>query len=120
MSQSLYERLGEKAGITRIVDDVIDAHFKNETVKTRYENVKDIERTRQMSVEFFIAGSGGPGEYTGMDMLSRHKGMNISEEEFIAVVDDVLYALDKNSIDEATRKDVLAILYSLKGEIIRV
>jgi hemoglobin len=120
MSKSLYERLGEREGITRIVDDVIAAHFNNETVKTRYENVPDIERTRKMSVEFFCAGSGGPGEYTGMDMLTRHKGMNISEEEFIAVVDDVLGALDKNNIDEVSRKDVLAILYSLKEEIIRV
>ncbi len=28
-------------------------------------------------------------------------------------------ALVKNQIDETTQKDVLAILYSLKGEIIR-
>ncbi len=46
--------------------------------------------------------------------------MNISEEEFIAVVDDVLSALDKNNIDETSRKDVLAIPYSLKDEIIKV
>lgn len=73
-----------------------------------------------MSVEFFFAGTGGPGEYTGTDTLTRHKGMNISKEEFIAVVDDVLSALDKNNIDETSRKDVLAIPYSLKDEIIKV
>jgi hypothetical protein len=29
-------------------------------------------------------------------------------------------ALDKHRIDDVTKRDVLAILYSLKGEIIRV
>jgi hemoglobin len=36
------------------------------------------------------------------------------------VIDDILYALDKNKVDEQTRKDVLAIAYSLKDQMIRV
>jgi hypothetical protein len=35
-------------------------------------------------------------------------------------MDDVVGAVAANGADEATKKDVLAILYSLKGEIIRV
>ena len=53
-------------------------------------------------------------------MLTTHKGMNISEQEFIAVVDDIMWALDKHAMADDTKKDVLSILYSLKGEIIRV
>jgi hemoglobin len=53
-------------------------------------------------------------------MLSAHKGMNISEQEYLVVVDDIMGVLDKHNIDETAQKDVLAILYSLKGEIIRV
>ena len=53
-------------------------------------------------------------------MLTTHKGMNVSEQEFIAVVDDIMWALDKHEMSDETKKDVLAILYSLKGEIIRV
>jgi hemoglobin len=36
------------------------------------------------------------------------------------VVDDILWALDKHGMTDDTKKDVLAILYSLKNEIIRV
>ncbi len=120
MPATLYERLGEEAGITRLVDDAVDAHLNNPTVKTRFENTEDIEHAKRMSVEFFCAGSGGPQAYSGRDLLTAHRGMNISEEEFIAVVDDILGAMDKNGLDDEVKKEVLAVLYSLKGDVIRV
>ena len=46
--------------------------------------------------------------------------MNISEQEFIAVVDDIILAMDQNSIGTAEKNEMLAIAYSLKDEIIRV
>ena len=82
---SLYERLGKRAGIDGIVRDVIAAHLANPLVKTRYEGVKDFDHLHRVSVEFFCAGSGGPEPYTGRDMISSHKGMNISEQEYLAV-----------------------------------
>jgi len=120
MSKSLYERLGGAQGISRIVDDFVAAHLANPLVQARFQNIKDLEHAKQMAREFFAAGAGGPGKYTGKDMLTAHKGMNISEQEYMAVMDDIMAALDKHGIDEVTKKDVLAILYSLKGEIIRV
>lgn len=120
MSASLYDRLGGEAGISAIVDDVIAAHLANPAVQTRFQNVSDLEHAKKMAREFFCAGSGGPQAYTGKDMRTAHKGMNISEQEYLAVVDDIMGTLAKHGIDDTTRKDVLAILYSLKGEIIRV
>ena len=118
MEKTLYDRLGGKDGITRLVDDAVDAHFANPLIKTRFENTKDVEHAKRMSVEFFCAGSGGPQTYTGRDMVTTHKGMNISSAEYMHVVDDILQVLDSHSIDEESKKDVLAILWSLKGMII--
>ncbi len=120
MATTLYERLGGIEGITRLVDDAVDAHFANPLIKTRFENTRDVERAKRMSVEFFCAGSGGPQAYTGRDLVTTHKGMNISEQEFIAAVDDILSAMDKNHLADDVKKDVLAVLYSLKGQVIRV
>lgn len=120
MSTSLYERLGGSEGIAHIVDDVIDAHLNNPVVQKRFEHSKDINHAKKMAHEFFCAGAGGPEQYSGKDMLSAHAGMNISEQEFMAVVDDIMAALTKHDIDDPTQKDVLFILYSLKGDIIRV
>ena len=123
MSQTtapLYERLGRREGITRITKDMMAIHLANPLVKARYENSQDLARVERRVIEFVCAGSGGPETYSGKDMLSTHRGMNISEQEFVSVVDDAMAALVKNDIDLPTRNDVLAILWSLKGEVVRV
>lgn len=51
-------------------------------------------------------------------MLTAHTGMNISPGEYMHVMDDIMLALDKNDISEDSKKEVLAILWSLKGMII--
>ncbi len=119
MSKSLYERLGGADGLSAIVTDTLDIHLANPLVKNRFEN-RDYEKMHRLAVEFFGMGSGGPEKYTGRSMLETHKGMNINEQEFVAVIDDILAALDKNGIDTESRTEVLGILYSMKEEIVRV
>lgn len=51
-------------------------------------------------------------------MPEAHKGMNISHMEYMEVVDDIMKVLDKHQIDAESKKDVLSILWSLKGMII--
>ena len=120
MTNSLYQRLGGADGIARLVDDVFAVHLNNPVVKTRFENIKDLEHAKNMARQFFSAGSGGPVSYTGKDMLTAHKGMNISEQEYLAVMDDIVGAMENNGLNEDAKKDVIAILYSLKDQIIRV
>ncbi len=117
---SLYERLGRREGITRITADLMKNHLANPLVKMRYENSEDLARVERRAVEFFCAGTGGPETYTGQDMVATHKGMNISEQEFMSVIDDAMDALQKNAIDDATRNEVLAVLWSMRKEVVRV
>ena len=117
---TLYERLGRREGITRITADLMKNHLANPLIKTRYENSKDLERVERRAVEFFCAGTGGPEAYSGQDMVATHKGMNISEQEFMSVIDDAMDALQKNAIDEATRNEVLGVLWSMRREVVRV
>ena len=46
--------------------------------------------------------------------------MNINEQEYLAAMDDIIAAMAKNQVDEATRNEVIPILYSFKGDILRV
>jgi len=46
--------------------------------------------------------------------------MNINETEYLAVLDDVMAALDKHGVGQREKEEILSILYGLKGEIIRV
>ncbi len=120
-SASLFERLGGVEGITLIVDDVIEAHMNNPVIQdifTPYkEQPKRLASIRQHTIDFFSAGSGGPIEYIGRDMPTTHQGMAINAEQYMCVMDDIMSVLDEHGIDEASKKDVLAILWSLKGMI---
>lgn len=118
---SLFERLGGKEGISAIVDDVVAAHMVNPEIKDRflpYKGTPELETAKEHLAEFFMAGSGGPVEYTGRDLKTVHTGMEITHKEYMAATDDALSVLEKHDIDEETRKDVLAIFWSLKEMII--
>jgi len=122
--KSLYDRLGGAKGISKIVDDIVDLHMKNPAIKTRYLPMKEdpvrMARVMKHTRQFLGMGTGGPEVYEGQDMPTTHRGMNVSETEFLAVVDDILASLDKNGIDQQSRSEVLAISYSLKDQIVRL
>jgi len=119
--KTLFERLGGRDGISMIVDDTVENHMGNPNVNARFlplqDNPEQLAIIKSHTIDFFVAGSGGPAAYGGKDMVSAHKGMNISAVEYMHVMDDIFMALDKNAIDEESKKDVLAILWSLKGMI---
>lgn len=122
MSSNLFERLGGREGISTLVDEVVENHMNNPAVNARFlpykEEPERLALIKKHTIDFFVAGSGGPANYTGRDMPETHKGMNISQSEYMEVVDDIFSALDKRNTDDETKKDVLYILWSLKSMII--
>jgi hemoglobin len=119
MTTTLYQRLGGEAGITRLVTDILDNHYRNPIIRSRFEQIEDRAAVERHSVEFLSMGSGGPQTYTGRDLLSVHKGMNINEQELVAAIDDIVAAMTKNDLDPSVQNEVVAILYSLKGDVLR-
>ena len=116
---SLYERLGGETNIRKIAATILENHLANDAVKTRYAD-SDREEVIRIVTEFICAGTGGPQAYSGKDMLAAHKGMNISEREYIAVLDDILAALVAHGVGQREQEELLFIAYSLRGEILHV
>jgi hemoglobin len=124
MKTTLFEKLGGKVGISKIVDDTVENHMNNMAINARFLPLKDepekLATIKKHTIEFFSMGSGGPANYQGRDMETAHRGMNISPGEYLHTVDDIFEALNKNGIDEEAKKEVLYILWSLKGMIIGI
>ena len=122
MNKTLFERLGGSEGISRIVDDVVNAHMNNPSIKVRFlpylETPEKLAEIKQHTIDFFNAGSGGGAVYGGRDMTTAHRGMNISHAEYMYAIDDINLVLEKHQIDEASKSEVLSILWSLKDMII--
>lgn len=123
-TKSLFERLGGSSGIERIVDEVASRHLENPAIRARFrpylEQAGAIDKLKTRLAHFLELGSGGPQRYAGRDMKSAHAGMNISATEYMAALDDIMAALGAVGVDEATRKDVLAIAWTLKADIVHV
>ncbi len=123
-NRSLFTRLGGSSGIAALVGDIVAMHMENPVIRARFrpylETPDKLAVTKKHLCAFLEAGSGGPTQYSGRGMRDAHRGMNVSEVEYMAALDDILAALRKHAIDEQTQNDVLAIAYSLKGDILHV
>lgn len=117
--KTLYERLGGADGVAKLARDIFTNHANNPLIKQRYQ-ASDPENVVRLVTEMIGAGTGGPEVYTGQDMLTAHKGMNISDQEFNAVIDDVMDAMNKNNLGETEKNEMLCILWSMKNEIVHV
>ena len=117
-AKSLYERIGGKEKVKAIVEDIWNNHAKNPIVKDRFAG-SDPSYVKKRVFEIFAVATGATDvEYKGMDMKAAHKGMNINEMEFNAVVDDVLAACAMHKVAQQEQNEVLAILWSVRKDIV--
>ncbi|HEX7441646.1 MAG TPA: group 1 truncated hemoglobin [Caldimonas sp.] len=114
---SLYQRLGGKDAITAVVDDFIGNVAADTRINRRFGGT-DIPRLKRMLVDQICAGTGGPCTYTGRNMSAAHEGMNIRDDEFGALVEDLVKSLDKFKVPAREKGDLLGILGPMKGAIV--
>ena len=121
--KTIYDKLGGAEGISSAVDQIVAKHLENELIKHYFIALKEkpeyFNQFKQHVKDFLGAGTGGGTEYKGRDMANAHKGLNISEAEFLAAIDDILFVLDANGVDRVSRNELLATLYSMKGAVIK-
>lgn len=120
MAKSLYDRLGGYDAITAVTNDFLDRMQADGQVGRFWENRGDdgVEREKQLLIDFLCASAGGPLYYTGRDMLTSHKGMNISGSDFDILIAHLTATLDKFGVPDAEKGDVLGFIESTRGEIV--
>jgi hemoglobin len=116
---SLYERLGGKEAITAVVNEFVAIVVADDRINAFFKNA-DAAHLKQMLVDQICdATSGGTAcKYTGKDMKTAHTGMNVKEEHFNALVEDLGKAMTKLGVKEADQKDLVNALAPMKGDIV--
>lgn len=114
---SLYQALGGKPGIGRIVEGMLLNVARDERIVAHFRNV-NIELLRGQLIDKFCVEAGGPCQYTGDDMVEAHKGQQISRSEFNALVEDLIKAMEAQGVPVPTQNRLLARLAAQRGEII--
>jgi hemoglobin len=117
--RSLYERLGGKEAISAVVDDFVANVAADARINARFAKT-DTAHLKLMLVDQICEATGGPCTYTGKSMREAHKGMNITETEFNALVEDLTRSLEKFNVPEREKTELLTALGGMKGDIVGV
>lgn len=116
-TRSLYDRLGGQPAIAAVVDEFLVRSTTDPRIKDRFFNVDPAQLTRLL-VEFVCLATGGPCKYTGRDMPTTHGGMEVVDEEFTAIVEALVGALDKFDVPDKEKGELLGAIGPLEPQIV--
>ncbi len=114
---ALYERLGGLPAITAVVDTFV-ANVAADTRINAFFGGVDIPNLKRLLVEQICQATGGPCTYTGRSMRAAHTGMNITNPQFDALVEDLVRALDTFRVPEREKSELLTALGGMRREIV--
>ena len=123
--KSLYDRLGGVYSIATVVDDFIERLLVNNTLNANKAIAEARSRVPRAGLKFQVTAlvcevSGGPCKYTGRTMKAAHEQLNISEREWQAMVADFRITLDKFKVPQKEQQELIAIVGTTKGDIVKV
>ncbi|KAB0549264.1 group 1 truncated hemoglobin [Pseudomonas argentinensis] len=114
---SLYRDLGEKPGITRIVEGML-LNVAGDPRIVQFFTKVDIAGLRDKLVDKFCVIAGGPCVYTGDSLEESHKGQNLTPSHFNALVENLQTSMDSQGVPTPVQNRLLARLAALRGQVI--
>ena len=120
---SLYDRLGGVYAIATVVDDFIDRVLVNDVLNANPAIKEARDRVPKAGLKYRITemvcqATGGPCTYTGRSMKDSHRHLNITEEEWDALVADFKASLKKFNVPQKEQEELLIIVSSTKADIV--
>ena len=112
-----YEALGAHPGIRRAVDQFYERIAADPSLARYFAGV-DLDRLRAHQVELLAAAAGGPGRYTGREMLQAHRGLHITDAAFDRVLGHLNAALVDAGAHDWTIRQVLRTVSQMRLDIV--
>ena len=121
--KSLYERLGGIYSIATVVDDYIEHLLVNDTLNANPAINRARAHVPKAGLKFQVTAlvcevTGGPCKYTGRAMKESHQQLNITEEQWQAMVVDFQGTLDKYKVPAREQEELIIIVGSTKKDIV--
>lgn len=119
----LYDRLGGKPAVTAVVDDFVGRIVADEKVNRWFHHAasspEHLAAYKQKLADLVCQSTGGPCKYTGLDMVTAHKGRAVTEEAFDRVVSHLVATLEKLNVPAREKGELLGILAPLKKAVVQ-
>ncbi len=119
-TKTLFDRLGGKDAITKVVADLVTNVVADEKIKARFTSLSPdkVENLKTKLVEQVCEATGGPCKYSGKNMVDAHTGMKVTKEEFDALVADLKKSLDDNKVGKTEQDELLGALGGMEKDIV--
>ncbi len=114
---ALFEAFNGEAGISRVVDDMVDRNLADPRIKDIFA-ASDLVRLRRTLKEQFCFILNGPCDYTGMDMKSSHADHGITNREFNALVENLQLAMNTEGVPFRAQNKLLAKLAPMQRDVV--
>jgi hemoglobin len=114
---SLYDQLGQQAGITTAVDHFYVRVLGDPSLAPYFEGA-DVAKVREHQAALLSTVSGGPEQYSGRAMDLSHRGLGITDQAFDKVVGHLGATLDDLGVDGEVRDQVAAVLVAQREHIV--
>ena len=114
---SLYARVGQRAGIEAVVTDFTNRMAKDRRVNKRFANTKPEVFIASLTDQICQA-SGGPCLYKGKDMKTAHAGMKITNREWNIAVAHLRAAMRAKGVKPKEQGEVIAMVGPMKNDIV--
>lgn len=118
--KTLYQRLGGYDALAAVSDDFIGRLGASKLLGRFVVGLSDDskKKLRQHFVEFLCNATGGSCIYMGRDMKTVHTGLGITDEDWKESIKLLNETLDKFKVPEKERKEVVAAIESLRGDVV--
>lgn len=118
--KSLYERMGKREAIAKVIDTFLKNAMANKTLAKRFGKLKGpkLDTFKENFIDFVCKETGGDCEYKGKDMKEAHKGMKITDAEWNATVEALGAALEEHGVGKEEQADLVAALGKMKDDIV--
>lgn len=114
---TLYDQLGGGPGIEILVDEFLDVLSTDLRIVAQFADT-DLSRFRGHLIDQICELADGPCTYTGEDMHTVHAGMEITERDFNALVEDLQDAMERLEISRAAQNRLLAKLAVYQRDVV--
>jgi hemoglobin len=115
--EKLYDAFGGREGLAKIMDDFMIGLVANPATKPFFEN-SDQERIKAQLVEQFCVIMNGPCTYSGRSMAEAHRGQNIPEKAFYALVEELQKSANKFNVPFRAQNRLISALAPMHRDII--
>jgi len=118
--KSLYARLGGYDAIAAVVDDFVGRLVADKRLTKFFvgHSEDSLKRIRMHVIDQLCAAAGGPCNYTGRDMKTSHHGLGITGDDWDASAAHLVESLDKFKVPKAEKDELLAIITTLRKDIV--